>query len=75
VKGTGDQFFQIPAKDELVSASVTKGDNSGNPLTVSFYRDGEQVRTATITKPGGTLNLDALLRPVQTPQVPATAAP
>jgi hypothetical protein len=75
VRGTGDQFFQIPAKDELVSASVTKGDNSGNPLTVSFYRDGEQVRTATITRPGGTLNLDVLLRPVPAPQAPATVTP
>lgn len=67
VTGNGESFYQIPAKDELVSAAITKLDNSGNPLTVQFYNNGMLVRTATITKPGGTLELDVNLKVAITP--------
>jgi hypothetical protein len=67
IAGTGDQFIQLPVKDEIVSASITKGDNSGNPLTVEFYIDGVMVKTATITKPKGTLDLDIDLQSATTP--------
>jgi hypothetical protein len=73
VTGSGDQFYQIPAKDELVSATIQKGDNSGNPLTVDFYNDGVMVRTATITKPKGILDLDMDLKTIAIPAA-ATAA-
>lgn len=62
IKGSKDQFFQIPARDEIISASVTKGDNSGNPLTVNIYNEGTLLKTATITKPKGTLDLDVNLK-------------
>lgn len=62
IAGSKDQFFQIPAKDEVVTASITKADNSGNPLTVEIYSEGQLLRTATITKPKGTLDLDADLK-------------
>jgi hypothetical protein len=67
VSGTGDQFYQIPAKDELVSATIQKGDNSGNPLTVDFYYNGVMVQTETITKPKGVLDLDVDLKRVAAP--------
>lgn len=67
IEGTGDTFIQLPVKDEIVSASITKGDNSGNPLTVEFYVEGEMMKTATITRPKGTLNLDMDLKSVITP--------
>lgn len=62
VSGSGNQFFQIPAKNEIVTASITKTDNSGNPLTIEFYNEGVLINSATITKPKGTLDLDADLR-------------
>lgn len=79
ITGSKDQFFQVPAKDEVVTASVTKQDNSGNPLTVEIYNEGKMVKTATITKPKGTLDLDANLKLAASPTgaspvtVPATA--
>ena len=69
VTGSGDQFYQIPAKDEFISASIQKGDNSGNPLTVEFYNDGMLVKADTITKPKGTLLLDVDLKSIATPTV------
>jgi len=62
ISGSGDQYYQIPAKDEIVSATITKLDNSGNPLTVEFYSDGVLVKSATITRPKGTLELAANLK-------------
>jgi hypothetical protein len=78
ITGSGDRFFQIPAKNEYVSATVQKGDNSGNPLTVEIYNDGVIVQTGTLTKPKGILNLNVDLKtianPVGTSQVTAVAA-
>jgi hypothetical protein len=62
ITGSKDQLFQIPAKDEVVTTSITKADNSGNPLTVEIYNEGQLLKTATITKPKGTLDLDADLK-------------
>lgn len=62
VIGTGNQFFQLAVKDEIVSAAITKNDNSGNLLTVEFYNEGEMVRSATMTKPGGTLETSVSLK-------------
>lgn len=59
IAGSGDQFYQLPAKDETVFAYITKPDNSGNPLTVEIYDEGELVKAQTITKPGGTLEISA----------------
>ncbi|NLD56961.1 MAG: hypothetical protein GX651_02360 [Methanomicrobiales archaeon] len=59
IAGSGDQFYQLSAKDEIVFAYITKPDNSGNPLTVEIYDEGEMVKAQTITKPGGTLEISA----------------
>lgn len=71
IAGSKDQFFQIPAKDEIVTASVTKEDNSGNPLTIEIYSEGQILKTATITKPKGTLDLDADLKIAAAATVPS----
>jgi len=54
----------LPAavKNEIVSAAITKKDNSGNLLTVEFYNDGEMVKSATMTRPGGTLETSVNLK-------------
>jgi hypothetical protein len=72
ITGSKDQFFQIPARDEVVTASITKADNSGNPITVEIYNEGVLVKTATVTKPKGTLDLDVNLKstPPATPSSP-----
>jgi hypothetical protein len=79
VSASGNQFFQIPAKDETVAATIQKGDNSGNPLTIEFYNNGELVKTGTVTAPKGTLTINVNLKtitatvtPTQSPVVSAT---
>jgi len=62
VSGSGDQFYQIPAKDEIVDATVQKLDDSGNALTVSIYNDGRLAKSDTTTGPHGTVDLHADLR-------------
>ena len=62
IAGTGNQFFQLAVKDEIVSAAITKKDYSGNLLTVEFYNDGQMVKSATMTKPGGTLEMSVNLK-------------
>jgi hypothetical protein len=62
IAGTGSQFYQIPARNETVSASVQKQDDSGNKLTVQFFSEGQLIRSGSITAPHGTLNLDVDLR-------------
>lgn len=62
ITGTGDQFFQLAVKDEIVSAAITKKDYSGNLLTVEFYNEGEMVKSATMNKPGGTLEMSVNLK-------------
>jgi hypothetical protein len=74
ISGSGNQFFQIPARDEIISASITKQDSSANPLTVEFYREGVMVKTKTITRPLGTLDLDVDLKSANN-VAPLAAAP
>jgi len=64
---TGDHFYQIPANDGLVTASVHKNDGSGDKLTVKVYRDGTLIKTASTTTPNGDLYVTAVI-PVSTPQ-------
>jgi hypothetical protein len=76
VKGSGDLVFQVPARDEFVSATIQKGDNSGNPLTVEIYSEGVMVKDATITKPRGIIDINVNLKTVLTTQpTAATTTP
>ncbi len=69
ITGSGDKFYQIPAKNEIVEASVQKLDESGTVLTVTFYNDGQAVASRSISNPHGTLDLHADLRTAAAPAV------
>jgi cell division septation protein DedD len=62
VTGSGSQFYQVPAKDEIVDATVQKLDDSGNVLTVSFYNDGQLAKSSTTSHPHGTIDIHVDLR-------------
>ncbi|MGA2917416.1 hypothetical protein [Methanoregula sp.] len=62
ITGSGNQLYQIPAKNEILEATIQKLDDSGNPLTVTFYNMGVAANTGTISTPHGTLDLHADLR-------------
>jgi len=57
IAGSGNHFYQIPARNETVSATVQKLDNSGNILTIEFYNDGRLIKSGSIKTPKGTLEL------------------
>ena len=57
VTGTGESYFQIPAKDELVDATIQKLDGSGNPLTVEIYNNGVVAATKMTRVPKGTAEI------------------
>ena len=62
VTGAGNQFYQIPARDEIVEATIQKQDGSGNPLTVEIYNNGAIAGNATITSPNGVIDLHVNLK-------------
>jgi hypothetical protein len=62
VTASGDQYYQVPAKDDIVDASIQKLDDSGNTLTVSVYSNGTLVSSGSVTKPRGTVEIHADLR-------------
>jgi hypothetical protein len=68
VTGSGDQWYQIPAQNEIVEAAAQKADGSGNALNVIFYNNGVQVNNGTTTAPFGALDIHTDLRST----VPAT---
>lgn len=63
VSASGEQYYQIPAKDQIVDAVVQKLDASGDLLVVSIYEDGVMVKGSSTTKPYGTVEIHADLRP------------
>jgi len=62
VTASGEQYYQIPAKDQIVDAAVQKLDASGNLLTVSIYYNGARFASSSTTKPYGTAEIHADLR-------------
>jgi hypothetical protein len=62
VNSSGDQLYQIPARNEILEATIQKLDGSGNILTVSFYNDGVLASSGSTMSPHGTLDLHADLR-------------
>jgi hypothetical protein len=64
IAGSGNHFYQIPARNETVSATVQKLDNSGNILTIEFYNDGRLIKSGSIKTPKGTLELFVSLNTV-----------
>lgn len=70
--GTGDLYYQIPAKDQIVDVIVEKSDDSGDGLTVSIYNDGVLAGQGTTTRPHGTVELHTDLRKTATTTVDVT---
>jgi hypothetical protein len=57
VNATGDRFYQILAKDDIIDISIGKQDASGDPLTVGLYKDGALVKQSNTSVPLGTIDL------------------
>jgi len=62
VADSGTHWYQIPAKDEIISVSLQKQDNSGKKLTAEVYNDGKLIQSASVTSPKGLLDIDVDLR-------------
>jgi hypothetical protein len=62
ITGTGNRVYQLPAKDEIVSATVQKQDNTGRKLTVEIYREGKLIKSGSVNAPKGTVNINVDLR-------------
>jgi hypothetical protein len=56
VKGSGDQIYKIKS-DGLVQLQIYKNDNTGNPLTVEIYRNGELMTHQVRSAPKGSIEL------------------
>ncbi len=57
VNATGEQFYQIPTRDDIVDVSVQKQEGTGDELAVEVYKDGSLVRRSTTKTPKGTVDL------------------
>jgi hypothetical protein len=56
VKGSGDQIYKIKS-DGLVQLQINKNDNTGYPLTVEIYRNGELMTHQVRSAPMGSIEL------------------
>lgn len=62
IADTGDHFYQLPIKDEIVTATIQKQDNTGRKLTVEIYKEGKIVKSGSVTAPAGTVDISVDLR-------------
>jgi hypothetical protein len=62
IAATGDHVYQLPVKDEIVSATIQKQDNTGRKLTVEVYSEGKLIKSASVSAPKGTVSMNADLR-------------
>ncbi len=63
ISGSGTQFYQIPARNEIVEAAIQKQDGSGNLLSVEIYNEGLPRGNATTTSPNGAIDIHVNLNP------------
>jgi len=56
IAGSTDGLYQIPMTQGFLTATIGKLDNSGNVLTVEFYKDGTLLKTSSIRTPKGILD-------------------
>ncbi len=56
VQGSGDQIYKIKS-DGLVQLQINKNDNTGNPLMVEIYRNGELMTHRVRSAPMGSIEL------------------
>ncbi len=62
IAASGEQYYQIPAKDQIVDAVVEKADATGGLLKVTIYSNGMPAKSGSTTSPRGTVELHADLR-------------
>ncbi len=62
ITGTGDTVRQLSVKNEIVSATIEKQDNTGRKLTVEIYDEGKLITSGSVTAPKGTVNINADLK-------------
>jgi len=57
VNTTGEQYYQVPARDGIVDVSLQKQEGSRDELAVEVYMDGSLVTRSNTTAPKGTVDL------------------
>jgi hypothetical protein len=62
IADTGNHVYQLSVKDEIVSATIQKEDNTGSMLTVEIYNLGKLIKSGSVSAPKGTVNINADLR-------------
>jgi len=75
IAGSTEGLYQIPMTQGLLTATAEKLDNSGNILTVEFYKDGTLLKTGSTRAPKGTLDAQVEIigpTPATTPAVQNT---
>ena len=61
VNTTGEQYYQVPARDGIIDVSLQKQEGSRDELAVEIYRDGSLVTRSNTTAPKGTVDLHVSL--------------
>ncbi|MFA4862092.1 hypothetical protein [Methanoregula sp.] len=61
IAGSDEGYTQIPITQGILVATIQKLDNSGNLLTVEFYKDGTLLKKGTTRAPKGTVDIQAEL--------------
>jgi len=62
ISSKGDTVRQLPARDEVVYATVQKLDSSGKKMIVEIYSEGTLVKSGSVSAPKGTVNINADLK-------------
>ncbi|MCX6682615.1 MAG: hypothetical protein NTY71_06485 [Methanoregula sp.] len=62
VNATGDKFYQIAARDDIIDVSIAKQDGSTDLLAVEVYRDGTLVQRSKTSTPAGIVDLHVNLK-------------
>ena len=61
VNTTGEQYYQLSARDGIVDVSLQKQEGSRDELAVEIYRDGSLVTRSNTTAPKGMVDLHVSL--------------
>lgn len=70
--GSGEKYVKVLNRDNIISVSVEKTENTGDELLVEIYRDGSKIASRSTTAPMG--SVDLLIDPA-TGKAPGMAAP
>jgi hypothetical protein len=62
IADAGNHVYQLPVKDEIITATIQKQDNTGRMLTVEIYSGGKLITSESVTAPKGTVNINVDLR-------------